>query len=71
MSNLKAKIRENLTSGSNNKLRAEGLIPAILYGGKVENEKISIAKKDLRNVIDSESFLSTVFEIEINLFKPK
>ena len=34
MSNLKAKIRENLTSGSNNKLRAEGLIPAILYGGK-------------------------------------
>ena len=34
MSNLKASKRENSTSGKNKKLRSEGLIPAILYGGK-------------------------------------
>ena len=48
MSNLKAKIRENLTSGSNNKLRAEGLIPAILYGGKNQNLNISVSKKEIK-----------------------
>ena len=47
MSNLKAKKRENLSSGSNNKLRAKGLIPAIVYGGKNPNQNISINKKEI------------------------
>ena len=45
MSNLKALKRENTSSGSTNKLRKDGLIPAILYGGKDPNQKISIEKK--------------------------
>ena len=52
MSNLKATKRENLTSGSNNKLRAKGYIPAILYGGKNPNQNISISKKDITNIIN-------------------
>ena len=44
MSNLKALIRE-LTSGSKNKLRADGFVPAILYGGKDPNQNISISKR--------------------------
>ena len=47
MNNLKATKRENLSSGSNNKLRAEGLIPAILYGGNNPNLNISINKKEI------------------------
>ena len=47
MSNLKAIKREDSTSGSTNKLRAAGFIPAILYGGKNPNQKISIEKKDV------------------------
>ena len=45
MSNLKAIKRENVSAGSTNKLRATGFIPAILYGGKNPNQKISIEKK--------------------------
>ena len=45
--NLKATKRINLSSGSNNKLRADGHIPAILYGGKVPNQNISISKKEI------------------------
>ena len=71
MSNLKAKIRENLTSGSNNKLRAEGLIPAILYGGKDKNQNISISKKEISNIINSETFLSKVLELDIDGKKEK
>ena len=50
MSNLKATKRENLSSGSNNRLRANGLIPAILYGGKNPNQNISVSKKDISNI---------------------
>ena len=71
MSNLKALKRENLTSGSNNKLRAEGLIPAILYGGKDPNQNISVSKKELSNIINSDTFLSKVLELEIDGKKEK
>ncbi len=66
MSNLKATKRENLSSGSNNKLRAEGFIPAIIYGGKNPNQNISVSKKELSNIIKSETFLSKVLELEID-----
>ena len=71
MSNLKATKRENLTSGSNKKLRAEGFIPAILYGGNNPNLNISINKKEIANIINSETFLSKVLEIEVDGKKEK
>ena len=71
MINIKASKREKSTAGYTNKLRLEGFIPAILYGGKNANEKISIAKKDLKNFIQNESFLSTVFEIDLDGKKEK
>ena len=71
MSNLKATKRENLSSGSNNRLRAKGLIPAILYGGKDKNQNISISKKEISNIINSETFLSKVLELDIDGKKEK
>ena len=71
MSNLKATKRENLTSGSNNKLRAEGLIPAIIYGGKNPNQNITVSKKELSSIIHSDTFLSKVLELEIDGKKEK
>ena len=66
MSNLKAIKRENLSSGSNSKLRAQGLIPAILYGGNDPNQNISVSKKEISNIINSETFLSKVLELDID-----
>ena len=71
MSNLKATKRENLTSGSNNKLRADGFIPAVLYGGKDPNKSISVSKKELSNIINSDTFLSKVLELELDGKKEK
>ena len=71
MNNLKATKRENLTSGSNNKLRAEGFIPAILYGGKDPNQNISISKKEISNIINSDTFLSKVLELDVDGKKEK
>ena len=71
MSNLKAIKRENTSSGSTNKLRATGFIPAILYGGKNPNQKISIPKKDVTRIISSDTFLSKVLELDIEGKKEK
>ena len=71
MSNLKAIKRVSTSSGSNNKLRSEGLIPAILYGGKDANQNISISKKEIKNLVNSETFLSKVLELDIEGKKEK
>ena len=71
MNNLKAIKRNSLSSGSNNKLRADGFIPAILYGGKDPNQNISVSKKEISNIINSDTFLSKVLEIEVDGKKEK
>ena len=71
MDNLKATKRDNTSKGSNNKLRDKGLIPAILYGGKDPNKNISISKKEILNIINSETFLSKVLELEVDGKKEK
>ena len=71
MSNLKAIKRESTSTGSNNKLRSEGLIPAVLYGGKDANQNISIQIKEIKNLINSDTFLSKVLEIDIDGKKEK
>ena len=71
MSDLKAIKRENTSSGSNNKLRSEGLVPAILYGGKDANQNISVKKKDVSTLVYSDTFLSKVLELDIDGRKEK
>ncbi len=71
MSNLKAIKRDNISSSSNNKLRANGLIPAILYGGNNPNQNISVSKKDISSLVYSETFLSKVLELDIDGKKEK
>ena len=71
MSNLKATKRENITSSSNNKLRADGFIPAILYGGKDPNKNISVSKKEISSIINSDTFLSKVLELDVDGKKEK
>ena len=71
MSNLKAIKRESTSSGSNNKLRSEGLIPAILYGGKDSNQNISVKKKEIQSLVYSDTFLSKVLELDIDGKKEK
>ena len=66
MNNLKATKRDTATASQLNKLRAGGSIPAILYGGKDPNAKISIEKKLIKNILNSESFLSTVIELDLD-----
>ena len=71
MNILKATKRETITSGQLNKLRDSGFIPGILYGGKDANAKISIEKKLIKNILNSESFLSSVLDLDLDGSKLK
>ena len=43
MNSINANIRTDKTKGELNLLRDSGNVPAIIYGGKEKNEKISIS----------------------------
>jgi len=66
MNILKATKRATETTGQINKLRSEGQIPAILYGGKENNLKISLKKLHLEDFIKTDTFMSRVFNLEID-----
>ena len=66
MNTLKATKRTTVSTGQINKLRSEGFIPAILYGGKENNLKISLNKLQLKNIINTETFMSKVFDLDID-----
>ena len=71
INNLKAAKRDTKTKGQLNSLRTKGLIPAILYGGKDPNVKISIEEKFIKDVLRTENFLSTVIDLDIDGKKEK
>ena len=71
INNLKATKRDSKTAGEIKGLRLKGFIPAILYGGKSPNLKISIEEKSFNNLFNSENFLSTIIDLDIEGKKEK
>tara|TARA_Y100000992_G_scaffold282387_1_gene230861 strand:- start:166 stop:894 length:729 start_codon:yes stop_codon:yes gene_type:complete len=66
MNSLEANIRETKTKGELNSIRDNGEVPAIIYGGKEENQKISVSKKILKVSIERENFLSNIITLNVN-----
>jgi len=66
MNSLEANIRDNSTKGQLNAIRDSGNVPAIIYGGKDQNQKISISKKLLKIMIEKENFLSNIITLKLN-----
>ena len=66
MISLDANSRTNKTKGELSAIRNDGGVPAIIYGGKNENEKIVISKKLLKSTIEKENFLSNIITLKVN-----
>ena len=66
MNSLDANIRNTKTKGELNSLRDNGNVPAIIYGGEAQNEKISISKKILKSLIEKENFLSSIITLNVD-----
>tara|TARA_Y100000768_G_C23915393_1_gene652107 strand:+ start:506 stop:1216 length:711 start_codon:yes stop_codon:yes gene_type:complete len=66
MNSIEANIRSDKTKGELNFLRNSGNVPAIIYGGSLDNEKVFISKKLLKNLLDKENFLSNILSLNID-----
>ena len=66
MISLQAITRDNKTKGQLSAIRESGSVPGIIYGGKDENQKISISKKLLKSTIEKENFLSNIITLSVN-----
>jgi len=66
MSTIEATIRNTKTKGDISSLRIKGSIPAIIYGGSEKNQKISLGKKNIKNLIEKENFLSNIISLSID-----
>ena len=65
MKSLEAILRKTETKGQLNKLRDQGNVPAVVYGGKTGNQKISLTKKQVKSLLEKENFSSDVMILKI------
>ena len=66
MNSLDANLRNTKTKGQLSTLRSNGNVPAIMYGGKEENKKITLSKKQVNALIEKENFSSDVIILKLD-----
>jgi large subunit ribosomal protein L25 len=62
---LAAEQRDRAGKGVARALRREGLVPAVIYGGKEAPEGISVNSRDITKIFNTGRLLSTLIEIEV------
>ncbi|RME04487.1 MAG: 50S ribosomal protein L25 [Planctomycetota bacterium] len=60
---LQAQLRDRLGKRSSNKLRKEGWVPAVLYGGGEENLHLRVLEKEVKKIL-AEKAQELLLEIE-------
>ena len=66
MNSLDANIRNSKTKGDLSSIRNNGGVPAIIYGGETQNEKVSVSKKLLKSLMDKDNFLSNIVTLNVD-----
>src|SRR5271165_1624001 len=62
---LAAVTRSGTGKGAARSVRREGRVPAVIYGGGMKPEPISVDFKDVNKLIYAGHFLTTIFELEV------
>src|SRR6201996_2672573 len=63
---LAAVARSGIGKGAARSVRREGRVPAVIYGGGVKPEPISVDFKDVNKFIYAGHFLTSIFELELD-----
>ena len=63
---LAAVTRSGTGKGAARSVRREGRVPAVIYGGGLKPEPISVDFKDVNKLIYGGHFLTTIFELEMD-----
>ena len=63
---IKAEIRKEVGKNAAGRLRRQGLVPAILYGGKGASQPLTLKKKDILEILKSQTGENTIFRVTID-----
>jgi len=66
MNSIEAIIRNTNTKGELNALRKKGIVPGIIYGGKDQNQKVSVPTKEVKSLLEKENFLSNALTLKLD-----
>ena len=62
---INAEIREDVGKGASRRLRRQGKIPAVLYGGEAAPATLTLEHDLIRHAAETESFYSSILEIQV------
>ena len=62
---LQADLREDVGKGASRRLRRQGKIPAVIYGGKIAPAILSLEHDPIMHAAANESFYSSILEIKV------
>ena len=62
---LRAVARKEVGKGANRRLRRAELIPAVIYGGRIEPIQVTLESCVIRKILKSESFYSQIVTVDI------
>jgi len=62
---LQADFRDDQGKGASRRLRRQGKIPAIIYGGKLAPRQISLDHQKLLTLIDNEKLYSSILRLQV------
>jgi large subunit ribosomal protein L25 len=60
-----AEIREDVGKGASRRLRREGKVPAVIYGGQRDPISLSVQQDELLHATENESFFASILEIRL------
>jgi large subunit ribosomal protein L25 len=62
---VEAEPRDSFGKGPNRRLRAKGLIPAVVYGDKKDSVPLAVSPKEITSILRSHAGSNTIFELRI------
>lgn len=62
---LHAQTREDQGKGASRRLRRQGLVPSVIYGGSKDPQSISLISKDFLKQLENEAFYSHIITLDV------
>jgi large subunit ribosomal protein L25 len=66
-----AELREDVGKGASRRLRREGKVPAVLYGGQKDPVSLTVQQNELLRETENEAFYASVLEIKVGKKSPQ
>jgi len=66
-----AELREDVGKGASRRLRLDGKVPAVIYGGRKDSVSLSVLQNDLLHATENEAFYASILDLKVGDKKPQ